>query len=395
MGLTFDGVDLGATFGVIVDGASTWPKPERDVEMIHVPGRSGDILMDNGCWQNVEISYNMLIKGDWKTAFEDFAAWLCSHVGYFRLEDFERHPGVFRMASFSGPLDPELWFTTDTGVFTVTFNCKPQQYLTDGETPLVYSTLLLPEAIVPVGAEYPAGTWSDYYFDREPAWAAQYHNAIRTPLVKVTTGAISVTVTNNSASTKTYQVFVVHQVDAVTKGTVYRDSKNVPAGGSATVTRTESAGYVSVGVLEGTYQVGLVDSTVSITIDGASVSRTFDLNPAANTTQFTSFPLIKVEPVSSGISYAINDFTVAIASNPLSNVYVDCELEDCYENDSGTITNANQYVTITKTNPKELRDFPYFQPGTNIVQVSGTAVLESLADFVDTYVTITPRWYRI
>ena len=151
MGLIFDGVDLEIAFGVEIDGADTWPKPERDRELIHVPGRNGDIIMDNGCWQNVPISYRILIKDGWIERYEEFMSWLCAHVGYFRLEDPKRHPGVYRMAEYVGPTVPELWFYIETGVIPIDFNCKPQQFLTENDKPL---QRLLPVSMLGLGSCY-------------------------------------------------------------------------------------------------------------------------------------------------------------------------------------------------------------------------------------------------
>lgn len=405
MGLTFDGVDIESTYGIIIDGASSWPKPERDVEYIHVPGRSGDILMDNGCWQNVEISYNLCITGDWKTAFEDFAAWLCSHNGYFRLEDLDRHPGVYRMASFSGPLDPELWFTTDTGVFTVTFNCKPQQWLLEGETPITYDTTLLPEWVVPSG-EPTSGAYEEYSF------AIMSDVARRTPLVYITQpSTTTIKVTNNSDIAKDYVFCTVFQAGPTSStyphSARYSTTRTAQPGESLSYSSTSSSGaphYVCVAVY---CADGIVGDTLEATFEsGTPVEVTVTPNPLINPTLYNSFPLIKVQPVDDGGEYTINAHTISIAANDLENIYIDCDLEDCYEKlpmlqppEEGTgsyqITNANEYVTINKRSTRELRDFPYLKPGENVVELADYALIADPADFTAKQLIITPNWYRI
>ena len=67
MGLIFDGVDIEAEFNVMIDGASSWPKPARRSDTVQVPGRNGDLLYDDGAWENVEITYNILVKAEWIT----------------------------------------------------------------------------------------------------------------------------------------------------------------------------------------------------------------------------------------------------------------------------------------------------------------------------------------
>lgn len=127
MGLIFGNVDF-ADYGVIADGEKTWAKPVRDRTLVHVPGRNGDLILDNGCWQNIEVKYNCLIKDDWKTNFTEFCKAIFNQHGYYSLYD-DNHPGVYRMAEFAGGLNPDLIFTTDEGVFEITFNCKPQLFI--------------------------------------------------------------------------------------------------------------------------------------------------------------------------------------------------------------------------------------------------------------------------
>ena len=131
MGLVYSGVDLFDTYGIMVDSSKTWVKPERDREFIHVPGRSGDLILDNGAWQNVEIEYTCHIDDNFYSSFEDFSAWLSSIRGYEMLFD-EHHPDVYRLATPTMDFDPKTTFTDRTADFTLVFNCKPQQYINDG-----------------------------------------------------------------------------------------------------------------------------------------------------------------------------------------------------------------------------------------------------------------------
>ena len=132
MGLTYDGQDLFVNWGISVDSSQTWEKPERDREFIHVPGRSGDLILDRGSWMNVEIEYACRIDSDFATKFEEFVAWLSSYKSYAQLYD-EKHPDVYRMAvPVLDELSPKTLFTTETADFTLLFNCQPQQYVNDG-----------------------------------------------------------------------------------------------------------------------------------------------------------------------------------------------------------------------------------------------------------------------
>lgn len=131
MGLIYAGVDLFDEWGIFVDSSQTWEKPTRDREFIHVPGRNGDLILDRGSWNNVEIVYNAHIDNNFSSTFEDFVEWVSFQRGYAMLVD-DKHPGVYRMAAIETEFDVDTTFTTNTADFEIVFNCKPQQYINDG-----------------------------------------------------------------------------------------------------------------------------------------------------------------------------------------------------------------------------------------------------------------------
>lgn len=126
--LEFGAVDFNE-YGISVDSSESWPKPERDRTVVHVPGRNGDLIIDNGGYKNVELVYHCIIKDEFREKFAEFCDLLYANAsGYQELYDSE-HPDVRRQAEFAGPIEPEMWFTDETGVFDIVFNAKPQQYV--------------------------------------------------------------------------------------------------------------------------------------------------------------------------------------------------------------------------------------------------------------------------
>ena len=99
--------------------------------MITIPGRNGSFALDNGRFQNIEVSYPAGIyadtEADFRQAISDFRNFLCSRVGYVRLTD-EYNPDEYRMAVYKSGLevDPAM---LKAGEFTITFDCKPQRWL--------------------------------------------------------------------------------------------------------------------------------------------------------------------------------------------------------------------------------------------------------------------------
>lgn len=123
-------------FGLMASGSGTFDAPERDIELISVTGRSGDLIRDNGRFKNITVSYPVFICKNFPEKSAAARAWLLSKSGYRRLED-EYNPDIFRMAMFKGPLNFEASFLNRTGEATLSFYCKPQRFLKSGEFPIV------------------------------------------------------------------------------------------------------------------------------------------------------------------------------------------------------------------------------------------------------------------
>lgn len=136
--VTFNGVSL-ADFGVHVSGSGAFAAPERDYEVVEVPGRSGDLYFDRGRYKNIEVTYPSFIFDEelFREQIGDLRSFLLNNIGYKRLED-TYHPDEYRMATFVGPIDPEVLMLKAAN-FDLTFNCKPQRYLKSGEEIVEYT----------------------------------------------------------------------------------------------------------------------------------------------------------------------------------------------------------------------------------------------------------------
>lgn len=131
---TFDGKST-REFGVYTTGKDVFNSPERAVEMISIPGRDGEYALDQGHFNNIEVTYRAGIVSDSTTDFAEaisnFRNWLASRKGYCRLTD-EYNTEEYRMAVFNNAIALEHEGLL-TGEFDVTFDCKPQRYLAIGE----------------------------------------------------------------------------------------------------------------------------------------------------------------------------------------------------------------------------------------------------------------------
>ena len=135
--LTIDGRST-LDFNTWISGGGTYGSPVRDVKAVSVPGRNGDIVIDNGRYENVSLAYEAFIPKDFDYNMGALRSFLSSLRGYKRLED-TYHPEEYRLALFSAGLEPKTTTLNRAGSFTLTFNCKPQRFLRSGELPVTFS----------------------------------------------------------------------------------------------------------------------------------------------------------------------------------------------------------------------------------------------------------------
>lgn len=135
--INFAGTDS-TEFNIGISGSGTFDAPERDVTQISVPGRSGDLLLDNNRFKNITLTYPAFISKDFSKNFDAFKAFMLSNVGYQVLED-TYHPDIFRMAEFRGPLNPDVKVLNIAGEFDLIFNCKPQRWLKEGQKGITFT----------------------------------------------------------------------------------------------------------------------------------------------------------------------------------------------------------------------------------------------------------------
>lgn len=128
---TFDGKSS-RDFEVWISGNKTFDAPERDVESISVPGRNGDLHIDNGRFSNIAITYPAFITKNFRHNFEAFKAFMLSQRGYKKLED-SYHPEHYRLAAYKNAINPEMGPLNRLGSFDIVFDCDPRRFLKSGE----------------------------------------------------------------------------------------------------------------------------------------------------------------------------------------------------------------------------------------------------------------------
>ncbi|MBR3320689.1 MAG: hypothetical protein IKG04_01945 [Exiguobacterium sp.] len=134
-GFTYDGIDS-LDYDLYITSGSVYDAPERVVDMIKVPGRNGNLAIDQGRFENIDVEYDVYTKDRSQTVFaqniQDFRNELCSRHTYLQLSD-DYNPNEFRLGIYKSGLEVEADIDR-AGSIKLVFDCKPQRYLTSGQT---------------------------------------------------------------------------------------------------------------------------------------------------------------------------------------------------------------------------------------------------------------------
>lgn len=130
--LIFNGKDL-RDFGVYISGQGTFSAPARSYNVVPIAGRNGDLVTSEKRLENLSVTYRAFIYASFDTNLRNLRNFLLSSVGYKQLSD-SYHTDEYRMALYDDSFEPEVLSKNDAGEFNLTFNCKPQRWLTVGTT---------------------------------------------------------------------------------------------------------------------------------------------------------------------------------------------------------------------------------------------------------------------
>ena len=133
--LIFDG-ESSLDHGIYITGEAVYNAPEREVEMISIPGKNGALAIDRGRFQNIEVEYPAGCFGSdhgrFASKIREFRNILASRYSYRRLTD-SYHPDEFRLGLYRSGLDVDPVHYGTAGEFKIKFDCKPQRFLVSGE----------------------------------------------------------------------------------------------------------------------------------------------------------------------------------------------------------------------------------------------------------------------
>lgn len=396
--LTFDGENSG-DYGIYITGAGTFNAPQRDVEMVTIPGRNGSFALDHGRFENIEVTYPAGLYGADETDFADkiaeARAWLCSKNGYVRLQD-EYNPNEYRLAVYKSGLEvsPAL---LKAGEFDLVFECMPQRFLTSGETAetiassgdtLTNPTLFNARPLLMVTG-YGGLTINGHSIEiisqaigrflmRSPYSASQNADS----------ASFAVPLGYSRLNTGDQVQVLPGRITAQIQGTAY-SVNSFSQSGNVFKTPTFSGNTITIETNLFTYRYGTAKSasaTFSINFDyqDSGISRDIDFTlgmnvDAAGALTFTiSTSAVDPDAVQI-ISISLPAFFGVSTKSALGDpVYIDLDIGEAYLIEGGEMVGVNSAVNIGA-------ELPELIPGANEITFENTI----------TNIDIVPRWWTV
>lgn len=135
--LTFNGTSA-RSLGVFVSGAGSYSAAAYDFTQYAIPGRNGDLIIPNGRFKNIQITYPAFIPGRLAEKVQAVRNWIRSARSYTRITD------TYDTAHFREGFGVEVQefspVRNEGANFQLVFECKPQRFLISGETAQTVST---------------------------------------------------------------------------------------------------------------------------------------------------------------------------------------------------------------------------------------------------------------
>ena len=413
--LTFDGEDS-RDYGVYITGQAVFNAPEREVEMISIPGRNGQFALDKGRFENIEVTYPAGIfantEAEFAEAVSNFRNLLCSKRGYVRLQD-EYHPDEYRMAIYKSGLELEN-VALKAGEFEITFDCKPQRYLTSGEEEntvvnggtLTNPTLFDAEPLLEVEGYGTIGfngyninlanaimgeveivsneTMTQTSFDPGTETTVSESQAI--PISDYAnvgddfTASFNITEPLSGFSIKSVKSATISTPSSNGSASVSFSGKNVTVkiSGAELSSTTNTDAQATASCTASVVYVNNLDATLTATI---SISVTLDYDATSQKTTVTSDinrsggGFVTFGDTVAVLGSFVVDSTVSILGHP---TYIDCELGECYRIENGTVISLNRYIDLGS-------DLPKLAPGGNEFTIDNTI----------TELKVVPRYWKV
>lgn len=401
--------------GIYISGEGVYNAPERVVELVSIPGRNGALTIDQGHFDNITIEYPCFTfatsQEEFRRIVNNFKNAMIAQGGYQRLQD-DYNPNEYRMALFVEGIEFEPVQYGRACTFTLTFNCKPQRYLTIGDDEVTVSdgdtinnpTLYDAEPLLMVEG-YGDVEFNGYHINIENATMG------RLLLVNRGSNTLSFASVNNGRITKTFNSEQLQTADPITGSMTVTVTCQTGDGMTDTYEVVNDNEYATSSVKEYTtrrtggisYDVGMI---AKITLPFSYGVRHDDvelydtnyvqikniLNSSDVALSFSMYVYHKGNTIAFGIDSFTNnnnfelsalvEYSDVIGQSSLSILghptYIYCELGEAYKYVNGSLVGLNSYIDLGS-------DLPKLAPSNNTFTLSDTI----------TSLVIVPRWWEL
>ena len=391
--ITFGGINS-ADFDLYVGGEGTFNAPKRVVEVFEVPGRNGDLVVDQGRFENIEVEYTIINQeADLATFSQKLSAFrnaLCSQRGYQRLTD-TFHTDEFRMALFIDEFEVKPIEYATASEFKIKFNCKPQRFLTSGEA----------EVDIPLTSTSPeVDLINPTLFESSPlietvgygvldisSSAGDYSITINDEdvgeLSLASPFSTSTRLTNTSFSyTKHYEPngYTSHKFTLINDNTLQIDLTY------GAQTFTKAVGAVNIDEFFTVRYTATDSSQATLTKDASYQVRVGVFNSSDGTNDYLvcSVPQLPAQSDMQwrGIAFSCGELTADSTQSVLGNpTYIDLEIGEVYKFLAGSMIPLNRYVSLGS-------DLAVLGPGTNKIKPQN-------GEWTWELIKVIPRWWRL
>ena len=407
-------------YGAYISGTGVFNAPERAVELVSVPGRNGAVAIDQGRWENIEVEYPGGMFGANRFNFSrklmEFRNALKSQTGYQRLQD-SYHPEEYRLGMFIDTFETDPVQMTRAGEFSLRFNCKPQRFLTSGESEIsvtsgdeIYNPTPYDAQPMIEVTGYGTLTVGDKEIEIANATMGDItliKNASKTFANTVKTDSCSYTETLGAAAvsengdTITVKTWMSYSVGYASVSSILQSSSvtTQPTYGTATVSgdignnhrailkitgvelpfvKGTSSSYTLTAVYSVDYKrLNLATTrnaaiTVNLVVSYDAANDTIDLTTNYSYTAYDASDFLLSDRYIA-IQSAVVESTQSILGAP---TYIDCDLGECYKIENGTVVDLNGYIDLGS-------DLPALKPGTNEITYDNTVM----------DLKVVPRWW--
>lgn len=130
---TYNGVKSFDDMSMIIKARPTVTTTRRRITPTSVPGRTGDILIDDEGFENYDRTYSVAIIADnepLEVLINKIKRWLFANVNYYKLED--TYDSRYFYKAFVNNAVEITPITHNLAEAEITFNCKAYKYAKDG-----------------------------------------------------------------------------------------------------------------------------------------------------------------------------------------------------------------------------------------------------------------------